>query len=295
MMRVPPTVPEGRPAMTDHRPWYASYQEGVPETLAPYPEKNLFSLLGEAAERHPNAPAVVWAVPGGKTLTYSQLVAETERFSGALQKLGVKQGDRVALLLPNCPQYVIAYYATVRMGGVIVGNNPLYTSRELAHQLSDCGAEVVVVLDSLWPNLKAIEEHYRPRETVVTSVTDYMKFPINKLAPMKLKKEAQQEAPLAPGPRRRSGEAVEGRHEDGGGSAGGGRGRRQEGRGRVYLRRRHHRAVEGGDALALQPRVERDAGRRLVPGPRRRRRGRDVRAAVLPLLRHDRVHEHRHL
>ncbi len=179
--------------MTDHRPWYASYQEGVPETLAPYPEKNLFSLLGEAAERHPNAPAVVWAVPGGKTLTYSQLVAETERFSGALQKLGVKQGDRVALLLPNCPQYVIAYYATVRMGGVIVGNNPLYTSRELAHQLSDCGAEVVVVLDSLWPNLKAIEEHYRPRETVVTSVTDYMKFPINKLAPMKLKKEAQHE------------------------------------------------------------------------------------------------------
>ena len=179
--------------MTDHRPWYASYQEGVPKTLAPYPEKNLFSLLGESAERHPNAPAVVWAVPGGKTLSYSQLVAETERFSAALVKLGVKQGDRVALLLPNCPQYVIAYYATVRMGGVIVGNNPLYTSRELAHQLSDCGAEVVVVLDSLWPNLKGIEEHYKPRETVVTSVTDYMKFPINVLAPMKLKKEAQHE------------------------------------------------------------------------------------------------------
>ncbi|MFL5799684.1 MAG: long-chain-fatty-acid--CoA ligase [Actinomycetota bacterium] len=179
--------------MTDHRPWFAGYPEGVPHTLEPYPEKNLFSVLAESAERHPDAPAVVWGVPGGKTLTYSQLLSETERFSAALAGLGVKQGDRVALILPNCPQYVIAYYATVRIGGVIVGNNPLYTARELAHQLNDCGAEVVVVLDSLWPNLKNIEGEYRPRETVVTSVTDYMSFPVNVLAPMKLKKEAKKE------------------------------------------------------------------------------------------------------
>ena len=179
--------------MTDHRPWFASYPDGVPHTLEPYPEKNLFSILAESAERHPNAPAVVWAVPGGKTLTYAQLLAETEKFSAALAGLGVKQGDRVALILPNCPQYVIAYYATVRIGAVIVGNNPLYTARELSHQLNDCGAEVVVVLDSLWPNLKAIEGEYRPRETVVTSVTDYMSFPINVLAPIKLKKEAKHE------------------------------------------------------------------------------------------------------
>jgi long-chain acyl-CoA synthetase len=179
--------------MTDHRPWFANYPEGVPHTLEPYPEKNLFSLLAEAAERHPNAPAVVWGVPGGKTLTYAQLLSETERFSAVLAGMGVKQGDRVALILPNCPQYVIAYYATVRIGGVIVGNNPLYTARELAHQLNDCGAEVVVILDSLWPNLKNIEGEYRPRETVVTGVTDYMSFPVNVLAPMKLKKEAKKE------------------------------------------------------------------------------------------------------
>jgi long-chain acyl-CoA synthetase len=179
--------------MTDHRPWFAHYPEGVPHTLAPYPEKNLYSLLSEAAERHPNAPAVVWAVPGGKTLSYRQLKSETEKFSAVLVKLGVKKGDRVALILPNCPQYLIAYYATVRIGAVIVGNNPLYTARELSHQLNDCGAEVVVVLDSLYPNLKAIEKDYKPREVVVTSVTDYMKFPVNVLAPMKLKKEAKHE------------------------------------------------------------------------------------------------------
>ena len=188
--------------MTDHRPWFASYPEGVPHTLEPYPEKNLFSILAESAERHPNAPAAVWAVPGGKTLTYAQLLAETEKFSAALTQLGVKQGDRVALILPNCPQYVIAYYATVRIGAVIVGNNPLYTARELSHQLNDCGAEVVVVLDSLWPNLKAIEGEYKPRETVVTSVTDYMSFPISMLAPIKLKKEAKHEGhPWPPVPK----------------------------------------------------------------------------------------------
>jgi long-chain acyl-CoA synthetase len=179
--------------MTDHRPWFASYPDGVPKSLAPYPEKSLFSILEESAERFPDRPALVWAVPGGKTLTYRQLREETERFSAALVKLGVKKGDRVGLILPNCPQYVIAYYATVRIGAVIVGNNPLYTKRELGHQLKDAGTDVVVVLDSLYPNLQTVADEFTPREVVVTSVTDYMKFPINMLAPLKLKKEAQKE------------------------------------------------------------------------------------------------------
>ncbi|MBI4260534.1 MAG: long-chain fatty acid--CoA ligase [Actinobacteria bacterium] len=179
--------------MTDHRPWFASYPEDVPKTLGEYPERSVYSILEDAARRHPDRPAAAWAVPGGKTLTYRQLVGEVERFSAVLSALGVGKGDRVALILPNCPQYVIAYYATVRIGAVIVGNNPLYTHRELAHQLNDCGAEVVVVLDRLYPSLAAIEAEYMPREVIVTSVTDYMKFPINKLAPIKLKKEARHE------------------------------------------------------------------------------------------------------
>src|SRR5437764_10380025 len=164
--------------MTEHRPWFKSYPEGVPRTLEPYPEKSLFSLLEESARRFPDRPAIAWF---GRHISYKDLLKEVEKFSALLAKLGVKQGDRVGLILPNCPQYVIAYYATVRIGAVIVGNNPLYTSRELSHQLNDCGAEVVVVLDSLWPNLENIEKDYRPRETVVTSVTDYMSFPVNVL------------------------------------------------------------------------------------------------------------------
>jgi long-chain acyl-CoA synthetase len=179
--------------MTEHRPWYAHYDEGVPRTLAPYPERSAYSLLADAAARHPDRPALVWSVPGGKTLTYREVLSETERFSAALAGLGVKRGDRVALILPNCPQFVIAYYATLRIGGIIVGNNPLYTQRELSHQLSDCGAEVVVVLDQLYASLAAIQSEYRPRETIVTSVMDYMRFPVNRLAPVKLKREARHE------------------------------------------------------------------------------------------------------
>ncbi len=176
--------------MTEHRPWFASYPEGVPHTLAPYPEKSLFSLLEESAKRFPNRPALAFF---GKHLSYRQMLREVERVSAALASLGVKKGDRVGLILPNCPQYVIAYYATVRIGAVIVGNNPLYTQRELTHQLSDAGIEVVVVLDQLYPNLAPIRDEVGVREVVVTKLTDYMKFPLNVLAPIKFKKEAKHE------------------------------------------------------------------------------------------------------
>src|SRR5438477_9058319 len=135
--------------MTEHRPWFASYPEGVPKTLEPYPEKSLFSILEESASRFPDRPAIAWF---GRHMSYRELLREVERLSALLAKIGVKQGDRVGLILPNCPQYVIAYYATVRLGAIIVGNNPLYTSRELTHQLNDAGRHRVVVLDQLYSN-----------------------------------------------------------------------------------------------------------------------------------------------
>src|SRR5438034_7606213 len=169
-----PAHPYPGGTMKEHRPWFASYPEGVPHTLEPYPEKSLYSLLDEAAERFADRPALAWAVPGGKTLTYRRLREEVERFSAALRDLGVGRGDRVGLLLPNCPQYVIAYYATVRLGAIAVGNNPLYTRRELAHQINDFSPNVMVVLDQLYPSLAAIEQEAGFTEVVVTELTDYM-------------------------------------------------------------------------------------------------------------------------
>jgi long-chain acyl-CoA synthetase len=167
--------------MTEHRPWFASYPEGVPHTLEPFPEKSLFAALEDTVRKFPDRPALAWF---GRHISYRELLREVERFSAALASLGVGKGDRVGLILPNCPQYVIAYYATIRIGAVIVGNNPLYTQRELTHQLSDASIEVAVVLDQLYSNVAAVRDQVGLREVVVCGLEDYMPFPKNVLAPV---------------------------------------------------------------------------------------------------------------
>jgi long-chain acyl-CoA synthetase len=177
--------------MTEHRPWFATYPENVPRTLEPYPVRSVFSILEESATRFGDRPAIAWF---GRHISYRELLKEVERFSALLAKLGVKPGDRVGLILPNCPQYVIAYYATARLGAVIVGNNPLYTDRELAHQLNDAGCDVVVVLDQLYAKLEALKGEVSVRTVIVTGLEDYMPFPKNLLAPLLVfRKQAKKE------------------------------------------------------------------------------------------------------
>jgi long-chain acyl-CoA synthetase len=178
----------------ESRPWQASYPPDVPKSLAPYPEKSLYSLFADSAAAFPDRPAIAFWVPGapkGKTLSYAQVAKQIDQFSRVLASLGVRRGDRVGLVLPNCPQYVIAYFTTLRLGAVVVGNNPLYTERELSHQLKDAGVEVCVTLDVLYPKVAAVRDEVGLREVVVGKVTDYMPFPINLLAPIKMKKEAR--------------------------------------------------------------------------------------------------------
>jgi long-chain acyl-CoA synthetase len=180
----------------EDRPWLAGYPEGVPKTLEPFPEKSLYSFLADAASRFPDSPAIAFWVPGapmGKTLTYAQLVKQVDQFSRILASLGVKRGDRVGLVLPNCPQYVIGYYAALRIGAVVVGNNPLYTERELSHQLADAGVEACVTLDVLYPKVGDVRDEVGLREVVVSKVTDFMPFPVSLLAPRAMKKHALKE------------------------------------------------------------------------------------------------------
>jgi long-chain acyl-CoA synthetase len=177
------------------RPWLDSYPPDVPKTVQPLPERNLYQHLADAADRFPNASAVVFWLPGApmaKTLSYSKLVTLVDRFSRVLVSLGVKRGDRVGLVLPNCPQYVIAYYAALRIGAVVVGNNPLYTERELSHQLSDAGVELVVTLDLLYPKVAEVRDQVGLREVIVGSVTDFLPFPVNLLAPRTLRRHARE-------------------------------------------------------------------------------------------------------
>ena len=178
--------------MTD-LPWLANYPAGVPASLEPYPDASLYSIFTDAARRHPDAPAMVFVVPGSPRnwrCTYREALAEVETFSAALADLGVRKGDRVALVLPNCPQFVIGYFAALRIGAVVVGTNPLYTERELSHQLTDAGVEVAVVLEQLYPGVAAVRDQVGLREVIVAKLTDYMPFPVNLLAPRKLRKEA---------------------------------------------------------------------------------------------------------
>jgi long-chain acyl-CoA synthetase len=174
----------------DDKPWIAQYPEGVPASIQPVPGINAYELLAGAARRHPDRPAIAWF---GRHITYRTLERECERFAGVLDALGVGARDRVGLILPNCPQYVIAYYATLRLGAVVVGNNPLYTERELTHQLHDAGAAIVIVLDALYPASAGALASVGVEDVIVTKITDYMGFPKKQLAPIKLRKMARHE------------------------------------------------------------------------------------------------------
>jgi long-chain acyl-CoA synthetase len=176
--------------MTDHRPWFRIWRAGVPKTVAPFPHQSVFNMLVDSAAGFPDSTAIAFL---GKHLNYRQLLHEVERFSAVLAGLGVKPGDRVGLLLPNSPQYVIAWYACQRLNAIAVGNNPLYTQRELAHQIKDHSPSVMIVLDQLYPAWAAVQNEVQVREVLVTKLTDYMKFPLNLLAPIKFKKDAKHE------------------------------------------------------------------------------------------------------
>lgn len=182
--------------MTDHRPWFRSYPPDVPHTLEPYPDISVFGMLEASARKYPQTTAIAWF---GRKLSYGDLLAETERCSAALAALGVTKGDRVALIMPNCPQYVIAYYAIVRLGAIVVGNNPLYTKREMEHQLKDSGSKVVIVLDLLYSDFADVIHGDGLEHVIVARLNDYMPFPKKQLAPI-LKFKKNQRAQGKPWP-----------------------------------------------------------------------------------------------
>jgi long-chain acyl-CoA synthetase len=160
-------------------PWLDSYPPGVPEHVE-VPQVNLARLLADAVREYPHAPAMHFE---GRTTSYAELADQAWRFAGTLAELGVTKGSRVGLLLPNCPQAVVALFAAFRLGAVVVQNNPLYTERELEHQLGDAGVEVLVCLDPVYQRVKAVRERVGIREVIVTSVLDELPAVKRALAP----------------------------------------------------------------------------------------------------------------
>ncbi|MBI4913310.1 MAG: long-chain fatty acid--CoA ligase [Acidobacteria bacterium] len=170
------------------RIWTKHYDQGVPPDLA-LQDLNLVDIFERSAGKWPDRPAVTLK---GKTLTYAQLKDQVDRFATGLSNLGVGVNSRVALWLPNLPQSVIAYMATLKLGAQVVNTNPLYMERELEHHFNDSGVSVVVTLDFLWwYKLRGMMNKVGVKHVVVSSIPDYLPFPLNFLAPLKLKKTNQ--------------------------------------------------------------------------------------------------------
>jgi long-chain acyl-CoA synthetase len=157
--------------------WEASYDPGVPRHLT-YPEVPLHALLEQTAQDHPGAIATVF---GGYAfrrcldapMTYRELNERADRFAAGLERLGVTKGDRVALVLPNCPQFVYCFYGALKAGAVVVPTNPLYTVRELHGQLADSGARAVVVMSKLYPQVAEAAVGTDVHDIVVTNVKEH--------------------------------------------------------------------------------------------------------------------------
>lgn len=138
----------------DERPWASSYAPGVPLDIE-VPDETLVDLLDRSAARFAALPALDFF---GATTTYAELADRVARAAEGLRRLGVGPGDRVALVLPNCPQHVVAFYAALRLGAVVVEHNPLYTEEEMAFQLGDHRPTVVVAWDKVAPMVRDIVE-----------------------------------------------------------------------------------------------------------------------------------------
>lgn len=165
--------------------WLKHYEKGVPKTID-YPDKPLFKLVEEAAKDYPDTPATIFM---GKKITFKELQKAIDQFAAALYDLGIRQGDRVAIILPNLPQYQITHYALMKLGVIIVPTNPLYVERELEYQMNDSGAKAVIALDLIYPRVRAIREKTSLEKIIVTGVKDYLPGLLKLLYPIKAKKE----------------------------------------------------------------------------------------------------------
>jgi len=181
----------------EQRPWFKSYDPQVPHSLEPYPKIPLFGFLEQAARDYADRTAVIFkpramkgaldSLTGGK-IDYRTLDELTDRLAGGLSKLGIKKGDRVVVFMPNSTQFVIAYFAVMKAGGVVVATNPLYSAREMIDQFEDCGAGLVICTSNFYKRVKEVQPKTKVKHVVVSHIREYMGpflktlFPLNKHA-----------------------------------------------------------------------------------------------------------------
>ena len=156
------------------RPWHARYEEGVAPDI-PSPESTLPEFLDRTVSVCPERVALRFHIDPrlrAPAMTYRELRSASLRFATALFQLGVRKGDRVAVMLPNCPEFVVAFYGALRIGATLVNTNPMYVSREMREQFEDSGCETLVILDQFFPRLREIHAATRVRRVIVVDVAE---------------------------------------------------------------------------------------------------------------------------
>ena len=153
------------------KPWLAHYDDDVKPSLAPYPDTTLVDYLDRLARHHGSKAALLFK---GTEVSFRQLELESNACAAALWELGVRPGDRVALLLPNCPQFLVAEFGAWKIGAIVVAVNPTYTDREIEHALDSTGTETVVVLTPFYERVKRVQGRARVTRIIATSIKEYL-------------------------------------------------------------------------------------------------------------------------
>jgi long-chain acyl-CoA synthetase len=154
--------------MNDDRPWFKHYDEGVP-THIEYPEITVQEMLDQTARKYPDTAMTIFK---GARISYAEMNRITDRLAAGLAALGVAKGDRVGVFMPNSPQFVMAYFAILKIGGVVVATNPLYNDREIEHQLNDADVEVMLVMSNFYNIVKRVQPKTKLRTLVVTNIKE---------------------------------------------------------------------------------------------------------------------------
>ncbi|MCM3673473.1 MULTISPECIES: long-chain-fatty-acid--CoA ligase [Peribacillus] len=168
-----------------NKPWQAIYPEQIPAVLS-YEDKPLYSFLKESAEEFPDKVSIHFQ---GKELSFREVHESALKFAAYLKSIGLQKGERVAVMLPNCPQGVISFFGILMAGGVVVQTNPTYTERELEYQMKDSGAKIILAMDILFPRVTAVASRTDIEHIIVTAIKEYLPFPKNLIYPFIQKKQ----------------------------------------------------------------------------------------------------------
>jgi long-chain acyl-CoA synthetase len=258
----------------DDRPWFKSYDPGVPHHID-VPPIPLHRFLEQAAKDYPGRACAVFK---GRAVTYAEMDELSDRLAGGLAALGVKQGAPVGIFMPNSAQFVMAFYAILKAGGVVVATNPLYSGREIEHQLNDAGIEIMLVMSNFYNTIKRVQPKTRLRRVLVTNIKEYLPPLMRTLFTLVKEKKGGHRVTLAEGDSRDD-VPIEWSQPGPGAESGGGRGA-------LSVQRRDHRVVEGGRGDPPQPGGQYAANPQLDDGVPRRPGDRLDGDSDVPRLRH---------